>query len=81
MQNHTTPPNMHFSELSPAIVPFYDRLEIPTEPREWAGLPAALPLRASVNSFGFGGNNALVILETFLPTAGPRGGRRRACLG
>lgn len=65
MQNRTVPPNMHFSELNPAIEPLYKRLEIPTEAREWPEVPAGSPLRASVNSFGFGGTNAHVILESF----------------
>ncbi|PNY28310.1 Hybrid Polyketide synthase-nonribosomal peptide synthetase [Tolypocladium capitatum] len=65
MQNRTIPPNMHFSELNPSILPLYDRLEIPTEASEWPEVPAGSPLRTSVNSFGFGGTNAHVILEAF----------------
>ncbi|OGM48141.1 hypothetical protein ABOM_002899 [Aspergillus bombycis] len=64
MQNKTIPPNMHFSKLNPAIVPLYDRLEVPTRPSAWPTVPVGSPLRASVNSFGFGGTNAHVILET-----------------
>ncbi|RYP81233.1 hypothetical protein DL769_002063 [Monosporascus sp. CRB-8-3] len=65
MQNQTIPPNMHFCELNPGIAPFYDHLEIPTKAREWPKVPKGSPLRTSVNSFGFGGTNAHVILESF----------------
>ncbi|EEP81634.1 hypothetical protein UREG_06499 [Uncinocarpus reesii 1704] len=65
MRNRTIPPNLHFSTLNPAIVPFYDRLHIPTKASDWPRVPAGSPLRASVNSFGFGGTNAHVVLETF----------------
>ncbi|KAI1077856.1 hypothetical protein F5B20DRAFT_550573 [Whalleya microplaca] len=65
MQNHTILPNMHFSELNPGVIPFYDHLEIPMNTIKWPQVPAGSPLRTSVNSFGFGGTNAHVILESF----------------
>ncbi|KAF1993364.1 hypothetical protein P154DRAFT_450422 [Amniculicola lignicola CBS 123094] len=64
MQNRTIPPNMHFCELNPAIGSLYDNLQIPAKACDWPEVPAGSPLRASVNSFGFGGTNAHVILET-----------------
>ncbi|KAJ4347483.1 hypothetical protein N0V95_005404 [Ascochyta clinopodiicola] len=69
MQNHTIPPNMHFAELNPAVGSLYDNLHIPTEACDWPAVPAGSPLRASVNSFGFGGTNAHVILESPPSTA------------
>lgn len=66
IQNRTIPPNMLFSELNPAIAPFYNRLEIPAdEARPWPETKPDSPLRVSVNSFGFGGTNAHVILESY----------------
>ena len=65
IQNATIPPNMLFNELSPAVSPFYGSLKIPTHSIPWPGLPSGVPRRASVNSFGFGGSNAHVILESF----------------
>ena len=64
IQNRTIPPNLHFNNLSPGVAPFYARLEVPTEPRHWPATQG-MPLRASVNSFGFGGTNAHVVLESF----------------
>ncbi|KAK3693043.1 polyketide synthase module [Podospora appendiculata] len=66
IQNRAIAPNMHFKELNPAINPFYGHLEIPTEAAPWPSVNTG-PLRASVNSFGFGGTNAHAILESFEP--------------
>lgn len=64
IQNKTIPPNMHFECLSPKIEPFYRHLCIPTSALPWPETNGQ-PLRASVNSFGFGGTNAHVILESY----------------
>jgi hybrid polyketide synthase / nonribosomal peptide synthetase ACE1 len=68
LQNFTIPPNMLFEKLSPAVRPFYQRLEIPTKAQKWPELPNGVPRRASVNSFGFGGTNAHAILESYEPS-------------
>lgn len=68
IKNQTIPPNMHFRELNPAIYSFYKHLQIPTKALAWKS-PPGMPLRASVNSFGFGGTNAHVILESYSPQA------------
>lgn len=64
IKNRTIPPNMHFHEPNPEVVPFCDRLEIPTAPIPWPDTGRS-PMRASVNSFGFGGTNAHVIIEGY----------------
>ncbi|KAI6395591.1 putative Hybrid PKS-NRPS biosynthetic cluster [Pyricularia oryzae] len=65
LQQRTVFPNKHFHKLNPKIEPFYKGLEIPTSPLPWPKTPDGQPRRASVNSFGFGGTNAHVILESF----------------
>ncbi|KAL8727608.1 MAG: hypothetical protein Q9166_005916 [cf. Caloplaca sp. 2 TL-2023] len=67
IQHGVLPPNMLFNTLSPTVAPFYDNLEIPTSAKSWPDLPLGVPRRASINSFGFGGSNAHVLLENFEP--------------
>ncbi|GAP85182.1 putative acyl transferase acyl hydrolase lysophospholipase [Rosellinia necatrix] len=59
------PPNLHFHQLSPRVEPFYQHLRVPQAIIPWPKLPEGAPRRASVNSFGFGGTNAHIILESF----------------
>ncbi|KAK3298364.1 putative hybrid PKS/NRPS enzyme [Chaetomium fimeti] len=72
IQNRTISPNMHFNDLNPAIAPFYGHLEIPTTAVPWPATVGGGPLRASVNSFGFGGTNAHAILESYEPEPEPK---------
>ncbi|KUJ09018.1 lovastatin nonaketide synthase [Mollisia scopiformis] len=64
IQNQEIPPNMHFKHLNPAIEPHYANICVPTSLVSWPDTNGK-PLRASVNSFGFGGTNAHVILESY----------------
>ncbi|KAL9581646.1 MAG: hypothetical protein Q9212_003778, partial [Teloschistes hypoglaucus] len=54
------PPNANFERLNPNIDAEFMNLEFPAIPVPW---PSNGPRRASVNSFGFGGSNAHVILD------------------
>ncbi|KAF2832601.1 putative PKS-NRPS protein [Ophiobolus disseminans] len=65
IKHRVIPPNLLFTELNPAIAPYYGPLRIPTAARPWPELPPGTPARASVNSFGFGGTNAHAIIESF----------------
>ena len=65
VQHGVIPPNMHFGTLNPQIEPFYHRLCVPTAALPWPALPAGVPRRASLNSFGFGGSNAHAIIESW----------------
>ncbi|KAF3480350.1 Beta-ketoacyl synthase, active site protein [Arthroderma uncinatum] len=65
MKHGVIPPNLHFNNLSPAVSPFYDHLNLVTVQQPWPILPTDVPRRASVNSFGFGGTNAHAILESY----------------
>lgn len=67
MKHSCVPPNLHLHQLNPAVQPFYRHLQIPTVPTPWPKVAQGQPLRASVNSFGFGGANAHTILERFDP--------------
>ncbi|KAL7619777.1 hypothetical protein AAE478_010319 [Parahypoxylon ruwenzoriense] len=65
VQHGLIPPNLHFHRLNPAIEPYYHHLEVPTRLKPWPKLPAGESRRASVNSFGFGGTNAHVIIDSW----------------
>ncbi|KAI1746169.1 beta-ketoacyl synthase domain-containing protein [Xylaria scruposa] len=66
LQHGVIPPNMLFNRLNPQVAPFYSSLEVPTSAKPWPRiLGSSQPMRASVNSFGFGGANAHAILESF----------------
>ncbi|KAL4965980.1 uncharacterized protein BDV14DRAFT_199431 [Aspergillus stella-maris] len=54
-------PNMHFNNPNPNIEFDEWKLKVPTETLDWDA-PTGLR-RASINSFGYGGTNAHVILE------------------
>jgi acyl transferase domain-containing protein len=65
VQHGFIPPNLLFNRLNPAIEPFYKNLRVPTALHPWPKLPEGQPRRASVNSFGFGGTNCHVIIESW----------------
>ncbi|KAI1324415.1 beta-ketoacyl synthase domain-containing protein [Xylariaceae sp. FL0255] len=67
MKHGLVPPNLHFKTLNPQVAPYYKRLEIPTSIVPWPEPVPGQPRRASVNSFGFGGANAHVIVEAYDP--------------
>lgn len=60
------PPTLHCKEPNPALeldkTPFY----INSDTRPWVHGPSDTPRRAGVNSFGFGGINAHVVLEEYV---------------
>ncbi|PWY66913.1 ketoacyl-synt-domain-containing protein [Aspergillus eucalypticola CBS 122712] len=65
IQHGIIPPNLLFNELSPLVAPYTSHLRVPTQALSWPDLPSGSPRRVSVNSFGFGGANAHVILGSF----------------
>ncbi|KAF1992963.1 polyketide synthase [Amniculicola lignicola CBS 123094] len=61
LEHRIIPPNVNFNTPNPKI-PWKDaKLTVPTEPLSW---PADRQERVSINSFGIGGSNAHVILES-----------------
>ncbi|EPS42294.1 hypothetical protein H072_3762 [Dactylellina haptotyla CBS 200.50] len=60
LENGMIPPIADLQELNPAIDHAYYKLKFPTRATPWPGQGLR---RASVNSFGFGGSNAHIVLD------------------
>jgi len=67
MKNSSIPPNLHLQRLNPEVSQYCSNLVVPTKAIPWPYLFAGQPMRASVNSFGFGGSNAHAIIEQYVP--------------
>ncbi|KAK1993234.1 beta-ketoacyl synthase domain-containing protein [Colletotrichum falcatum] len=61
LENSTIPPNINFKTPNPRIPWENAKLKVPTGPLPW---PTDRCERVSVNSFGIGGSNAHVLLES-----------------
>lgn len=88
MHHGKVPANLHLVELSPDVASFCraslrGNMRVPTELTPWPFVPPGQPVRASVNSFGFGGTNAHAILELYEPSihgpADPSGRQSEVC--
>ena len=69
VERGTIPPHLNLRRINPAIDLEKASYRIPTFPEEWSGPPERR--FAGVNSFGFGGANAHVIVSGALPAAAP----------
>ncbi|KAF2188006.1 ketoacyl-synt-domain-containing protein [Zopfia rhizophila CBS 207.26] len=65
VQNSVMPPNLLFQRMSHMVAPFTKHLRVVSAANPWPPLPLGCPRRASINSFGFGGSNVHVIIESF----------------
>ena len=63
-------PNMHFHQVNPEIDLSRLKLQVPVELMDWPSTTG--PRRAGINSFGYGGSNAHVILESYRSRGRPR---------
>ncbi|GAB1211417.1 hypothetical protein ATERTT37_000531 [Aspergillus terreus] len=70
IQHGIIPPNLLFNRLNPALEPYARQLRVPVDVVPWPPLSPGVTRRVSVNSFGFGGTNAHVILESYEPAEG-----------
>ncbi|MBT1689191.1 type I polyketide synthase [Dawidia soli] len=74
MQHRELPPSLHFRRPNPNIPFDALKLHVQQAAGPW---PAATgePLRAGINSFGWGGTNAHTVLEEYRPVVPPRPAR------
>ncbi|PHH81976.1 hypothetical protein CDD82_7408 [Ophiocordyceps australis] len=68
LEKGLVPPNMHFDKANPSIDFARCKLAVPTRLMAWEVAPGAVR-RASINSFGYGGTNAHVVLEEYAKAA------------
>jgi acyl transferase domain-containing protein/SAM-dependent methyltransferase/acyl carrier protein len=70
LQHRVIPPTLNFNRLNPEL-DLGSKFFVASSLKEWApfrnGRGEALPLRAGISSFGFGGANAHAILEEYIP--------------
>ncbi|MFQ5449963.1 MAG: SDR family NAD(P)-dependent oxidoreductase [Nitrospinaceae bacterium] len=69
LRHRQIPPNLHFNHPNPSIKFEEYRLRVPQTLIPWPETPG--PAISGVNSFGFGGTNANVILQEAPPEADP----------
>ncbi|WKX69524.1 non-ribosomal peptide synthetase/type I polyketide synthase [Streptomyces sp. XD-27] len=70
LKHRTIPPHINLDRINPEIDLDALPYRIPTRPTAWPDHEG--PARAGVNSFGFGGTNAHVLLEEAPPTRTPQ---------
>lgn len=75
MRHQILPASLHLRELNPKIQLAGTPLYIVRETQTWPALEDAdgrpIPRRAGINSFGFGGINAHVAIEEYVPSSRP----------
>ncbi|MEA2663777.1 MAG: hypothetical protein QOI11_721, partial [Candidatus Eremiobacteraeota bacterium] len=68
VHHRAVPPTLHLANVNPRIDLTASRLRFPTRLEAW---PSGEPARAAVSAFGFGGTNAHVVVEEFVPAGEP----------
>jgi acyl transferase domain-containing protein/3-hydroxymyristoyl/3-hydroxydecanoyl-(acyl carrier protein) dehydratase len=68
LRDDTLPPTAHFHGPSPKLDYAGSPFEILSEARPWSRRAGNQPRRAAISAFGFGGINAHVLLEEWLPS-------------
>ena len=71
MREDTLPPTANFSTPQPGMALDDSPFRVLTEAAPWQRRGAAIPRRAAVSAFGFGGINAHLLVEEWLPDAQP----------
>ncbi len=61
MRERKIPAQLHLTELNPSVRLTGSRIQIPTQPLPWVGEKNRI---AGISSFGFGGTNAHVVIES-----------------
>ncbi|HIJ95566.1 MAG TPA: type I polyketide synthase [Desulfuromonadales bacterium] len=71
LQNETLPPTANFNTAQSGMNLDESPFRILTSPVPWQRRGAGIPRRAAVSAFGFGGINAHLLIEEWLPASPP----------
>ena len=72
LRHESLPPATHFERAAPGIELRSSPFDLLQAPQAWTRRTPGTPRRAGVDAFGFGGINAHVLLEEWLPEPAPR---------
>ncbi|HOX24013.1 MAG TPA: beta-ketoacyl synthase N-terminal-like domain-containing protein, partial [Elusimicrobiales bacterium] len=72
MKNRKLPPTANFTAAHPALGLEGSPFCVLSESKRWDSRGPGQPRRAAVSAFGFGGINAHLLVEEYLPSAGPQ---------
>ena len=73
MRAETLPPTANFNRPQPGMGLEQSPFRVLTAPEQWQRRTPATPRRAAVSAFGFGGINAHLLIEEWLPVPAPFG--------
>ena len=79
LREKVLPPSVNCEHPSPDIDFAHSPLYVNTELKPWQ-VPVAMPRRAGVSAFGFGGTNFHIVLEEHIPHGLPGNGKRSVSL-
>ncbi|MBU0971173.1 MAG: hypothetical protein KKC20_11030, partial [Proteobacteria bacterium] len=71
MEKGCLPPSLNFTALPDKSPLHNSRVKVQTETESWQPGKSALPRRAGISAFGFGGINAHLLVEEFFKPASP----------
>ncbi|MDK9716816.1 MAG: type I polyketide synthase [Trichlorobacter sp.] len=73
MQHATLPPTANFNTPQPGMQLGQSPFKVLTQAEPWQRRGDAIPRRAAVSAFGFGGINAHLLVEEYMPSTGACG--------
>jgi acyl transferase domain-containing protein/3-hydroxymyristoyl/3-hydroxydecanoyl-(acyl carrier protein) dehydratase len=73
MQHATLPPTANFSSPQPGMQLEQSPFKVLTQAEPWQRRDETIPRRAAVSAFGFGGINAHLLVEEYMPSVGAYG--------
>ena len=67
LKHHTLPPTANFERAAPQVGLEKSPFRVVSRPEHWSARESGRPRRAAISGFGFGGINAHVLIEEWIP--------------